>query len=164
MNLHEYQAKGLLAEYGVPVPAGHPAGSADAARAAAERLGGEQWMVKAQVHVGGRGKAGGVKLAAGPEDAEAHAAAILGMDIKGLTVEEVLVTDAVDIDKEYYIGIVVDRASKMPVYMVSEAGGIDIEQVAGETPEKIHKLRVDPVVGLTPYLQDRRGLRHSGDG
>lgn len=106
-------------------------------------------VVKAQVHVGGRGKAGGVKLAKTPDEAEKHATSILGMDIKGLVVERVMVADAVDIESEYYVGIVVDRATKRPVYMVSAAGGVDIEEVAATTPERIHKHPVDPDKGLS---------------
>lgn len=147
MKIHEYQARGILRRHGLPVPDFEVVSDPAAARKVAEALGGPV-AVKAQVHVGGRGKAGGVKLAADPEEAERVAGAILGMDIKGLTVREVLVERAVDIADEYYIGIVVDRATKKPVFMVSDAGGIDIEEVAARTPERIHKLAVDPVGGL----------------
>ncbi len=149
MKIHEYQAKEILATYGVPIPRFEIATTPGEARKAADDIG-RMVVVKAQVHVGGRGKAGGVKLAKTPDEAEGHARAILGMDIKGLTVEKVMISDAVDIDREYYIGIVVDRATKKPVYMVSEAGGIDIEEVARETPEKIVKHAVDPESGLSP--------------
>src|SRR5687767_8729305 len=108
-------------------------------------------VVKAQVHAGGRGKAGGVKLAKTPEEAREVASRILGMQIKGLTVEKVLVTDAADIASEAYVGIILDRASKKPVFMVSPAGGIDIEEVAASTPEKILRLPVDPRYGLMPF-------------
>ena len=149
MNLHEYQAKQLFGEYGIPLPAGKPATSVAEALAAADVLGGDAWVVKAQVHAGGRGKAGGVKLAKDPAEAEAKANAILGMSIKGLVVKRVVIARAVDIAREYYVGIVVDRATKRPVYMVSAAGGIDIEEVARTTPEKIVKHPVDPAKGLS---------------
>jgi len=120
------------------------------ARASADRLGGKV-VVKAQVHAGGRGKAGGVKLAQTAAEAEAHAKAILGMTIKGLTVHKVLIAPAAEIASESYVGIIVDRASQRPVVMVSPAGGIDIEAVAGQTPEKIHRLAIDPRYGLLPH-------------
>ena len=148
MKIHEYQARDIYAQYGVPVPRSEVVTTPADARRAAEDIGGLV-VVKAQVHVGGRGKAGGVKLAKTADEAEAAAEAILGMDIKGLTVEKVLVADAVDIESEYYAGIIVDRQTKKPVFMVSAAGGIDIEEVARETPEKIHKLAVDPTGGLS---------------
>ncbi len=148
MKIHEYQAQGILKSHGLPVPDSEVVTDPADARKAAERMGGPV-VVKAQVHVGGRGKAGGVKRADIPADAEMAAAAILGMDIKGLKVEKVLVASAVEIEGEYYVGIVVDRAAKKPVCVVSEAGGIDIEEVARETPEKIHKLAVDPETGIT---------------
>ncbi len=148
MKIHEYQAMEIFAEYGLPVSEFDVATSPADARAAAESRGGSV-IIKAQVHVGGRGKAGGVKLARDADEAERHAESILGMDIKGLTVEKVVVAEAVDIDREYYIGIVVDRATKKPVYMVSSEGGVDIEEVARETPEKIHKHTIDPERGLS---------------
>ncbi len=148
MKIHEYQAKEILMRHGVPIPRFEIVTTPADARKAAEDIG-RMVVVKAQVHVGGRGKAGGVKLAKTADEAEAHASNILGMDIKGLTVEKIMISDAVDIDREYYIGMIVDRQTKKPVYMVSEAGGIDIEQVANETPEKIHKLAIDPVKGLS---------------
>jgi succinyl-CoA synthetase beta subunit len=120
------------------------------ARAIAERLGGKV-VVKAQVHAGGRGKAGGVKLADGAAAAQAAASAILGMKIKGLTVQKVLIAPAADIATESYVGIIVDRGSQRPVLMVSPVGGIDIEEVAAKTPEKIHRLAVDPRYGLLPH-------------
>jgi succinyl-CoA synthetase beta subunit len=138
----------IFAQYGLPVSGFDVATSPADARAAAERRGGSV-VVKAQVHVGGRGKAGGVKLARDADEAERYAESILGMDIKGLTVEKIVVAEAVDIDREYYIGIVVDRATKKPVYMVSSEGGVDIEEVARETPEKIHKHSIDPERGLS---------------
>ena len=150
MNIHEYQAKELLAAQGVPVPMGEVATTPEQAEAIARRLGGAV-VVKAQVHVGGRGKAGGVKLASTPEEARDKAAAILGMDIKGLTVEKVLIAPAEDIATEAYVGIILDRASKAPVWMVSAAGGIDIEEVAVTDPEKITKMAVDPRYGFLPH-------------
>ncbi len=150
MKIHEYQAKQIFAEAGMPVPAGEVAETPTDAFAIAEKLN-SPVMVKAQVHVGGRGKAGGVKYAENAEAAHVLAQKILGMDIKGLTVKKVLVTAAEDILSESYVGIILDRATKKPVIMVSAAGGVDIEEVAAKTPEKIHKLYVDPVVGLLPY-------------
>jgi len=150
VNLHEYQARDILRRYGIPVPAGEVARTPEEARAIAARLGGRV-VVKAQVHAGGRGKAGGVKLARDAAEAGAHAAKILGMTIKGLTVERVLVAPAVDIASETYVGIVVDRAAQRPVLMVSAAGGVDIEAVAAERPEQIHRLPVDPRYGLLPH-------------
>ncbi len=150
MNLHEYQARDILRRHGIPVPAGEVATTPAEARAIAERFGGKV-VVKAQVHAGGRGKAGGVKLAKTAAEAEAHAAAILGMKIKGLTVHKVLVAPAAEIATESYVGIIVDRGSQRPVLMVSPAGGIDIEEVAAKTPDKIHRLAVDPRYGLLPH-------------
>jgi len=150
MNIHEYQAKEILREHGVPVPPGEVAGSPDEAERIAAEYGGPV-VVKAQVHAGGRGKAGGVKLADDPADANAKAAAILGMKIKGLTVERVLVTPAEDIATEAYVGIVMDRGSQSDVIMVSSEGGIDIEEVAATNPDAIHKLSVDARYGLLPH-------------
>ncbi len=150
MNLHEYQARDILRRHGIPVPPGDVASTPAEAKAIAERLGGKV-VVKAQVHAGGRGKAGGVKLAQTAAEAEAHARAILGMTIKGLTVLKVLVAPAAEIASESYVGIIVDRASQRPVLMVSPAGGIDIEEVAAKTPEQIHRLAVDPRYGLLPH-------------
>ena len=150
MNIHEYQAKEILRAHGVPVPPGEIARTPEEAEAIARRYGGVV-VVKAQVHVGGRGKAGGVQLAKTPEEARDKAAKILGMDIKGLTVQQVLVTPAEDIASEAYVGLIMDRASKRAVFMVSGEGGIDIEEVAAKTPEKITKLAVDPRFGLQPF-------------
>jgi succinyl-CoA synthetase beta subunit len=150
VNLHEYQARDILRRHGIPVPGGEVARTPEEARAIAARLGGRV-VVKAQVHAGGRGKAGGVKLARDAAEAGAHAAKILGMTIKGLTVERVLVAPAVDIASETYVGIVVDRAAQRPVLMVSAAGGVDIEAVAAERPEQIQRLPVDPRYGLLPH-------------
>ncbi|NIN01745.1 MAG: ADP-forming succinate--CoA ligase subunit beta [candidate division Zixibacteria bacterium] len=150
MKIHEYQAKQIFAKYGIPLPAGETATTPDEAREMAARIG-KSVMVKAQVHVGGRGKAGGIKRAGNPDEAFDIASQILGMDIKGLTVKKVLITECKEIASEAYIGVIVDRKSKKPVIMVSAAGGIDIEEVARETPEKIHKLEVDPLLGLKPF-------------
>jgi len=150
VNLHEYQAREILKRSGVPMPDAAVAATPDEARTTAARLGGKV-VVKAQVHAGGRGKAGGVKLADGADAAKAAASAILGMTIKGLTVHTVLVAPAADIASESYVGIVVDRASQRPVLMVSAAGGIDIEEVAAKTPEKIHRLAIDPRYGLLAH-------------
>ncbi len=150
MNLHEYQARALLKAAGIPVPDGDVATTADEAEAIAKRIG-TAVMVKAQVHTGGRGKAGGVKLAKDAAEARRHAEAILGMAIKGLTVEKVLVVPASDIATESYVGIIIDRASQRPVMMVSRAGGVDIEEVAAKTPEKIFKLPMDARFGLMPH-------------
>ena len=152
MNLHEYQARDILRRHGVPVPPGEVAETPDQARAIAQRLGGGgRVVVKAQVHAGGRGKAGGVKLANDPAEAGEVAKGILGMSIKGLTVRRVLVAPAAEIASESYVGIIVDRASQRPVVMVSAAGGIDVEEVAAKTPERIHRLAVDPRYGLLAH-------------
>ncbi|HUF64414.1 MAG TPA: ADP-forming succinate--CoA ligase subunit beta [Gemmatimonadaceae bacterium] len=150
MNIHEYQAKELFRAAGIPIPPGEIATTPDEAERLARQYGGTV-VVKAQVHAGGRGKAGGVKLAATPEEARDHASRILGMEIKGLPVQKVLVTPAAEIAGEAYVGIIVDRASRRPVFMVSPAGGIDIEEVAATTPEKLRKLPVDPRYGLQQY-------------
>jgi succinyl-CoA synthetase beta subunit len=150
VNIHEYQAKELLVAQGIPVPMGEVATTPEEAEAIAMRLGGAV-VIKAQVHAGGRGKAGGVKLASSPDEAREKARAILGMQIKGLTVEKVLIAPAEDIASEAYVGIILDRASKAAVWMVSAAGGIDIEEVAATDPEKIHKLAVDPRFGFLPH-------------
>ena len=150
MNLHEYQARELLRRAGIPVSSGDVATTPKEAKAVAERLGGRV-VVKAQVHAGGRGKAGGVKLADTPEQAEKVAGQILGMRIKGLTVQKLLVAPAAEIASEAYVGVIVDRASQSPVFMVSPAGGIDIEEVAAKSPEKIFRARVDARYGLLPH-------------
>lgn len=150
MNIHEYQAKEIFRARGIPVPPGEIATTADAAEQIAAKFGGTV-VVKAQVHAGGRGKAGGVKLAKTPAEARAAAEKILKLTIKDLPVEKVLVTPAADIVTEAYVGIIVDRSSKKAVFMVSPAGGIDIEEVAAQTPEKILRLPVDPRYGLRGY-------------
>ena len=150
MNLHEYQARALLKAAGVPVPDGDVAATPGEVESLARRIGGTV-VIKAQVHVGGRGKAGGVKLAASPAEAGEIASHILGMQIKGLTVHKVLVVPAAEIASEAYVGLILDRESQRPVFMVSPAGGIDIEEVAAKTPEKIMRLPVDPRFGLLPH-------------
>ena len=152
MKVHEYQAKAFFASYGVPVDRSMVCRTADEAVEAYRQLGVTKAVVKAQVHTGGRGKAGGVKVGGSESEIRSHAEAILGMDIKGFTVDRVLVGEAVDIAAEYYVSILVDRRSKCPLLMLSRAGGMDIEQVARETPEKIEKIVIDPVVGMTDYL------------
>ncbi len=150
MNLHEYQARDLLRKAGIPVPPGDVASTPAEVRRIAESLGGKV-VVKAQVHAGGRGKAGGVKLAKTAAEAEALSTKILGMQIKGLTVHQVLVAPAADIASEAYVGVIIDRATRSATFMVSPAGGIDIEEVAAKTPEKIFKQRVDARYGLLPH-------------
>ncbi len=150
MNIHEFQAKEVFSQAGIPVPPGEVAETSEEARRIAEKLGGRV-VVKAQVHSGGRGKAGGVKLADNADEAFAHADAILGMDIKGLRVEKVLVTPAEEIDTEAYVGCLVDRAAQSVTFMVSPEGGVDIEEVAHSNPDAIKKLTVDPRYGLLPH-------------
>lgn len=150
MNLHEYQARALLKAAGVPVPDGDVAATPGEAEALARRIGGTV-VIKAQVHAGGRGKAGGVKLAKSPAETAEIASHILGMQIKGLTVHKVLVVPAAEIATEAYVGLILDRESQRPVFMVSPAGGIDIEEVAATTPDKIMRLPVDPRFGLLPH-------------
>ena len=150
MNIHEYQAKEIFRKYGIPIPPGEVATTPEEAESIARKFG-TTVVVKAQVHAGGRGKAGGVKLARTPADAKSITAQILKLTIKGLPVEKVLVTPAADIASEAYVGIIVDRASKRPVFMASPAGGIDIEEVAATTPEKIRRLPIDPRYGLQVF-------------
>ncbi len=150
MKLHEYQSKQIFARYGIPIPHGRIAETAAAARQIAEELGGRA-VIKAQVLVGGRGKAGGVRLARDPQEAEQLATQILSMEIKGLPVRKVLVDEAASIEQEIYLGITNDRAARKPVIMASAAGGVEIEEVARQTPEKILKVHVDPLLGLREY-------------
>jgi len=157
VNIHEYQAKDILRAEGVPIPAGEVASTPEQVEAIAKKIGG-MVVVKAQVHTGGRGKAGGVKLAKTPAEAKEIASKILGMKINGLTVYTVLVTAAADIATEAYVGIILDRATRKPVFMVSPAGGIDIEEVAAKTPEKILKLPIDTRYGLQPYQASELGF------
>jgi succinyl-CoA synthetase beta subunit len=158
MNLHEYQAKQLFASYGLPVPTGEVAHSADDAVKVASQLGTSRWVVKAQVHAGGRGKAGGVKLVDTKEALQDYAQSILGTrlvtyqtDEDGQPVNSVLVEETSDIDRELYLGAVVDRASRRVVIMASTEGGVEIEKVAEETPDKIAYVEIDPMVGVMPY-------------
>lgn len=150
MNLHEYQSKRIFAKYGIAIPSGDVAETPAEARAVAEKLGGPV-VVKSQVLVGGRGKAGGIKLAKTPDEAEQMAEQILGMEIKGLTVKTVLVDEASAIATEIYLGAVLDRANRRVVLMSSSEGGVDIEEVAATTPEKIIKVSVHPFLGLRDY-------------
>lgn len=150
MKLHEYQSKQIFSKYGVPIPKGRVAVTAGEAKQIAEELN-TRVVVKSQVLVGGRGKAGGIKLAKTPEEAEVAAAQILSMEIKGLPVRKVLVDEAANIDKELYLGITNDRAARKPVMMCSAAGGVEIEEVARLTPEKIIKVHIDPLLGLKDY-------------
>lgn len=150
MKIHEYQAKQVLAKYGVPIPPGKVCDDPTDALYFATEIAGPV-VVKAQVHVGGRGKAGGIRLAKDAEEAERIAGEMLGSKLKGLTVEKVLVEKAIDIDQEYYLGITIDRSAQRNVVMVSAAGGVDIEEVAAETPEKIAKLHIDPSMGLADF-------------
>jgi len=158
MKIHEYQAKELFRKYGVPVPEGRVAFDADEAVAAAEALGGYPVVVKAQIHAGGRGKGGGVKLAGSAQETRSVADEIIGMQLvthqtgpQGREVKKVLVEQGLNIAKELYLSIIPDRATAMMVIMASEAGGMDIETVAEETPEKIIKVYVDPLAGINPY-------------
>ena len=162
MKIHEYQAKEIFKEHGIPVQPGEMATTPDEARSIAQRIG-KPVMVKAQVLVGGRGKAGGIKYAENPDQAYEHARSILGMEIKGIPVKKILVTEAADIASEAYIGVIVDRRSKKPVIMVSAAGGVDIEEVARETPEKIFKLEVDPIMGINAFQARELGSKLYGD-
>ena len=161
MKIHEYQAKALLAQYKIPVPQGKAASTPAEAREAAQELGGKV-VVKAQVHAGGRGKAGGIKVAESPEEAEKVAAQMLGSRLvthqtspEGVPINHVLVEKAAQAQKELYLGIVIDGSAQVPVVMASEAGGMEIEEVAATNPEKIVKEYIDPVIGLQPF-QGRR--------
>ena len=158
MNLHEYQAKQLFAEYGLPVSTGIAVDNGPDAKAAAEKIGGDKWVVKAQVHAGGRGKAGGVRLVDSPAEAQAFAEEWLGKnlityqtDANGQPVSKILVESCTDIAQELYLGAVVDRATRRVVFMASTEGGVEIEKVAEETPEKILKAIIDPMTGAQPF-------------
>ncbi len=158
MNLHEYQAKQLFAEYGLPVSTGYACDTPEEAAAAADKIGGDMWVVKCQVHAGGRGKAGGVKLVKSKEEIKAFAANWLGKNLvtyqtdeNGQPVTKILVESCTDIANELYLGAVVDRGSQRVVFMASTEGGVEIETVAEETPELIHKAAIDPLVGPQPY-------------
>jgi succinyl-CoA synthetase beta subunit len=150
VNLHEYQGRVLFRAAGIPMPDGDVASTPSEAESIARRVGGTV-VVKAQVHAGGRGKAGGVKLAKTPGEAGQAAEKILGMTIKGLVVHKILVVPAAEIASEAYVGLIMDRATQRPVFMVSPAGGIDIEEVAATTPEKIRRLAIDPRYGVLPH-------------
>jgi succinyl-CoA synthetase beta subunit len=161
MKIHEYQAKEILRRFGVATPRGVACFSVDEAVKAAQTLGGNVWVVKAQIHAGGRGKGGGVKLARSIDEVRSHAGQILGMQLKthqtgpeGQKVRRLLVEEGADIRKELYVGMVVDRVTQKVCLMASSEGGMDIEQVAAKTPEKIHKVFVDPVTGLTDAESD----------
>jgi succinyl-CoA synthetase beta subunit len=160
MDLYEYQGKELFRGFGIPVSEGRLATSPEEARKAAEELGG-QVVVKAQVLTGGRGKAGGIKLASGPEEAHEHAEAILGMDINGHVVRNVWIESASDIEREYYLSLTFDRGEKKALFMFTKEGGVDIEEVAAERPEALAKLHVDPLEGFQPY-QARRLIYRAG--
>jgi succinyl-CoA synthetase beta subunit len=166
MDLYEYQGKELFKRFGIPVSEGRVADTPEAARAAAEELGG-QVVVKAQVLTGGRGKAGGIKLADGPDEAEEHARAILGMDINGHVVRKLWIEQASDIEREYYLSLTFDRGEKKSLYMFTKEGGIDIEEVAAERPEALARLHVDPLEGFQPYEARRliygAGLEDEGE-
>jgi succinyl-CoA synthetase beta subunit len=158
MNLHEYQAKGVFAEYGIPVPQGQVAGSVTEAEHAAQALGGERWVVKAQVHAGGRGKAGGVKLVKSIAELKSEADRLLGSRLvthqsgaEGQPINQLLIEGVSDIARELYLSVVVDRGRRRVVFMASTEGGMDIEEVAANTPEKIVSVAVDPIVGLQAY-------------
>jgi succinyl-CoA synthetase beta subunit len=166
MNLHEYQAKELLQQFGVSIPRGIKAVSQQEALEAAKQIGGPLWVVKAQVHAGGRGKAGGVKLARSLQDVQEISGKMLGSTLvtkqtgsEGVKVHALLVQDGVDISKEYYLSCLVDRSKKRIVLIGSSEGGIDIEEVAAKTPEKILTLTVDPIVGIQPYQARDLGFR-----
>ncbi len=156
MKIHEYQGKEILRKYGVATPRGIPCFSVDEAVEVARKLGGRTWVVKAQIHAGGRGKGGGVKLAKSIDEVKSHAGAILGMQLKthqtgpgGQKVRRLLIEEGADIRKELYVGMVVDRGSQRVVLMASSEGGVDIEAVAATSPERIHRVTIDPVTGLT---------------
>ncbi len=172
MNLHEHQSKALFRQFRIPVPEGDAAFDADQAVEIARRLGGDRWIVKAQVHAGGRGKAGGVKIVEGEQQLRETVERFLGMRLvthqtgpEGLPVSRVLIEALSDIDREYYLGALIDRGSRRIVFMASSEGGMDIEEVAAKTPEKILRVTVNPVTGLMPYQirQFGYGLGLGGD-
>lgn len=163
MKLHEYQAKEIMRRYGIPTPHGRVAATPDEAYAIASELKGRA-VVKAQVHVGGRGKAGGIRVVKSPEEARDAASEILGMKIKGLTVKTVLVEEAVEAVKEYYLGVTVDRSQKAIAIIASSEGGVDIEEVAAKTPEKIAKVWSTPREGFMPWQARALALAAGFDG
>ena len=152
MKIHEYQAKEIFVQYGIPINPGYLCHSVDDAIKAYEKIDNDLVVVKAQVLTGGRGKAGGVKLAKDTVDMRKHTSNILGMDIKGYTVDRVLLAKAEDIEAEYYVSYVIDRNTKSALLMLSKEGGVDIEEVAHNTPDKIHKIAIDPTIGMPDYL------------
>jgi len=166
MNLHEYQGKKLFASYGLPVSTGYPVENVEQAFVAMDQIGGDEWVVKAQVHAGGRGKAGGVKLVKSKEAAEAFVRDMIGTrlvtfqtDAEGQPITKILVESATDIAEELYLGAVVDRATRRVVFMASTEGGVDIEEVAANTPDKILKATIDPLVGAQPYQAREIGFK-----
>src|ERR1700691_5050700 len=168
MNVHEYQGKAILRKYGVATPRGIPCFSVAEADSAAREIGGKVWVVKAQIHAGGRGKGGGVKVAKSLEEVHEYASKILGMTLvthqtgpQGRLVKRLLVEEGADIRKELYVGMVVDRAAQRVTLMASSEGGMEIEEVAAHTPEKIHKVAVDPEAGLNDAQADE-GARKIG--
>ena len=172
MKVHEYQAKEIFKAYGIPVPKGGLATTPQEARKVAEEVGGDLWVVKAQIHAGGRGKGGGVKLARSLDEVEQLAGQIIGMNLvthqtgpEGRLVKKVLVEQGLNIEKELYLGMVIDRSTECPVMMVSTEGGVEIEKVAAETPEKILKAFIDPALGMLPFYARKLafGLGLSGD-
>lgn len=165
MNVHEYQAKDLMREFNISVLNGGTAKTPEEAVEVAKKLGGDVWVVKAQIHAGGRGKGGGVKLAKSLDEVKAHANDILGMTLvthqtgpEGKLVNQILIEQGCDIDHEYYVGIVLDRNNGRVTFMASEEGGVDIEEVAAKSPEKIIKVAVDPAVGFTPFIGRKLGF------
>ncbi len=172
MKVHEYQAKEIFKEYGIPVPKGGLATTPQEARKVAEEIGGNLWVVKAQIHAGGRGKGGGVKLARSLDEVEKIAGQIIGMTLvthqtgpEGKLVKKVLVEQGLNIEKELYLGMVIDRSTECPVMMASTEGGVEIEKVAAETPEKIIKAFIDPALGMLPFYARKLafGLGLTGD-
>ncbi len=172
MKVHEYQAKEILKQYGIPVPRGGVAETPEEAKKIAEELGGNLFVVKAQIHAGGRGKAGGVKLARSPEEVYEIAKKMIGMRLvthqtgpEGKIVRKVLVEEGLNIEKEYYVGMVIDRSNECPVLMVSSEGGVEIEEVAAKHPEKILKAFIDPALGMMPFYARRLafGLGFTGE-
>src|SRR5499426_2872472 len=166
MKIHEYQGKEIFRKFNIPTPRGIPAFSVDEAVAAAQKLGGSVWVVKAQIHAGGRGKGGGVKVAKSIDEVKKLASQILGMQLKthqtgpeGQKVRRLLVEEGADIRKELYVGMVVDRGTQRVVLMASSEGGMDIEEVAAHAPEKIHKVAIDPATGLTDREADDISLK-----
>jgi len=165
MNIHEYQAKSILAAYEIPVPEGIMVESLNDAKKAVTNLGGNMWVVKAQIHAGGRGKAGGVKLADSPEKVEEYTKQMLGKKLvthqtgpEGKIVKKVYITKAIDIKKEYYLGMVLDRTSEMPVMLASSEGGVEIEEVAANSPEKIITVKIDPSIGFQSFYARELGF------